>query len=198
MTVSGWPWQGSQDDKEKGTMGKKNLLQRPARGWGLGGGAQCCHRGLGERWDFSVCSSWHGSIPLLCCPCSELPRPGLSLQRLCQPSQSARHVNTQQGSEKAALSLRVPFKLSENPQDSSPRTDIPLLMGKSPVSALQAVRLKLTHRRLQSRSPQGNESSHLPKPGNTLGSGATGWLVGLCHLLGSGALVIFRLFSAHS
>lgn len=125
--------------KRRGLWGKENLFHRPARG-----GEPGLLQSLGERWNFSVCSSWPGSIHLLRCLCSELLKPGPSLQRLCQPSGSAWRVNAQQGSEKAALSLCVRCILSENPQDSSPCTDIPRLMGKSPVSALQAVRLKLT------------------------------------------------------
>lgn len=137
---------------------------------------------LGERQNFSVCSSWPGSSHSLFCLCSGFLRPGPRLQRLRQPSQTACHVNTQYGSEKAALSLCIRLILSENPQDSSPPNTFHCSwesVWSQPPGSIIHVRLELTHRQLQSSSPQGNKSSHLPKSGNTLGSRATGWLVGL-------------------
>lgn len=80
--------------------------RQPAKDGGPGPGP-VLPQSLTERQSFSVCSSWPGSIHSLCCLCSGLQRPGPSLQRLSQPSQTARHVNARYGSERAGPYLSV-------------------------------------------------------------------------------------------
>lgn len=68
--------------KKKGMMGQESASKnRQPRD-----GGPVLPQGLGERQNFSVCSSWPGSIHSPYCLCSRLLRPGPSLQRPSQPS----------------------------------------------------------------------------------------------------------------
>lgn len=128
-----------------------------------GGPGPVLPQSLTERQSFSVCSSWPGSIHSLCCLCSGLRRPGPSLQRLSQPSQTARHVNAGYGSERAGLislysihSFRKPTRFLTLNRHSTAHGKV---SGLSPPGGILHVRLELTHRQPQSCSPQGNKSS---------------------------------------